>query len=100
MEPSREPPPISRIHREDRNRVSCTKCRWFLSRFIRKGQVKVEVKTGTRRTRHVDKFGVVGDRLQNTCELWVDGVCFYNDCNSPEEARALVVRMSYALGLA
>ena len=61
--------------------------------------MKIEAKTGTRRTRHVDRFGVPGDRIVPVVELRVDGVSFTHDCESPEQARALVIRISYALGI-
>jgi hypothetical protein len=61
--------------------------------------VKIEAKTGTRRVKHVDRFGVIADRIVSVVEVWIDGICLHHECESPEQARAMVVRMSYALGL-
>lgn len=61
--------------------------------------MKIEAKTGTRKNKHVDKFGVPGDRIVNVVELWIDGVCFIHDCESPEQARAMVIRIAYGLGI-
>lgn len=65
----------------------------------KEGTLKIEARTGTRKVKHTDRFGVPADRIVNVVELWVDGVCFVHDCDSPEQARAMVVRMLYALGV-
>ena len=61
--------------------------------------MKIEVKTGTRKVTRVDRFGVVGDKVVPVAEVWIGGVCTHHYCNSPEEARALVVKFAFELGL-
>ena len=61
--------------------------------------MKIEAKTGTRRVKQLDRFGQPGDRIVPTVEVWIDGMCFTHDCESPEQARAMVIRVSYALGV-
>jgi hypothetical protein len=61
--------------------------------------MKVEVKSGTRRVKTADRFGVLGDRITPVVEVWIDGVCCIHECRSHEEARALVIRFAYALGI-
>jgi len=61
--------------------------------------MKIDVKSGTRKVKHVDRFGVVGDKIQPVVEVWIDGICLTHDCDSPEQARAMVVRLAYALGV-
>lgn len=61
--------------------------------------MKIEVKSGIRRSRGVDKYGQPGDMIHPVVEVWIDGVCCIHECKTPEEARALVIRFSYALGI-
>lgn len=61
--------------------------------------MKISVKTGTRRHRVPDRYGVWGDRLQHTVEVWIGGRCFVQDCLSAEEARATVVATLHELGI-
>lgn len=61
--------------------------------------MKIEARTSTRRVKHVDRFGVVADRITPVAELWVDGICLVHECTSPEEARAMVIRLTYAFGV-
>lgn len=61
--------------------------------------MKVQVKTGTRKVKHADRFGVVGDRIVPVVEVWIDGICTHHYCDSQEQARALVIRLAYALGV-
>lgn len=67
--------------------------------LAKEASVKIEAKTGTRRVKHADRFGVVADRIVPVVEVWVDGICLVHDCESPEQARALVIRLTYALGV-
>lgn len=61
--------------------------------------MKVEVKTGTRKVKHVDKFGQPADRITPVVEVWIDGICCVHECSTGEQARALAVRLAYALGV-
>lgn len=61
--------------------------------------MKIEVKTSVRKTKHADRFGVLGDRLVPCVDVIIDGISFMHDCENPEEARALAIRISYAMGL-
>lgn len=61
--------------------------------------MKIEVKTNTRQTKHVDRYGMPGVRSQPVVEVWIDGIPCYHECASMEEARALVIRFAYALGI-
>lgn len=61
--------------------------------------MNVSVKTGTRRHRVPDRYGVMGDRIQHVAEVWIGGRCFTQDCATPEEARAVVLATTYELGL-
>lgn len=60
--------------------------------------MKIEARTGTRQAKTVDRFGVPGHRTVPVVELWLEGECFVHECSTPEEARALVVRMTFAIG--
>jgi hypothetical protein len=61
--------------------------------------MKIEVKSNTKRTRYVDRYGMPGMRVTPVVEVWIDGVVCYHECNTQDEARALVIRFAYALGL-
>lgn len=61
--------------------------------------MKIEVKSAVRRMKHVDRFGMPGERIQPVVEVWIDGVCCHHECNTVEEARSLVIRLAYALGV-
>lgn len=61
--------------------------------------MKIEVKTNIRRTKHVDRLGMPGERSQPVVEVWIDGICCHHECVSMEEARTLVIRLAYALGV-
>lgn len=71
----------------------------MIGKMVSLPAMKVEAKTGIRRVKHVDRFGIAGDRIVPVVELWVDGVCFVHECDSPEQARAMVIRVAYGLGI-
>lgn len=61
--------------------------------------MRFEIKTSTKRTRHIDRFGVEGARYVYTVELTIGGVSFYHECENAEQARALAARVAFEAGL-
>ncbi len=61
--------------------------------------MKIEVKSSTRKVKHADRFGVLGDKITPVVEVWIDGICMHHYCDSPEQARALAIRIARKLGV-
>lgn len=61
--------------------------------------MKIELKTGTRKMKHTDKFGQVGERSRPVVEMWVGGFCFVHECETLDQATKIVIRLSWEMGL-